>query len=188
MTIVLNYVIGRAKRALLVVQLALYKYYIYSFTSSASPDTVSFLNVSTRFYLSVDAVRNIAILYSRSPTMLKHSSSKRHRADSAMPRNPAKDSRPSFRAGARKNETRASPPSTYWHESSSVSPDTVSLLNISTRFYLGVHAVRNIATTVYGSRRKQHHRPQTLGPSSARVETTPGASANEEHVGLYVGS
>ena len=36
-----------------------------------SPDTVSFLNVSTRFYLSVDAVRNIAILYSRSPTMLK---------------------------------------------------------------------------------------------------------------------
>ena len=30
----------------------------------------------------------------------------------------------------------------------SVSPDTVSLLNVSTRFYLGVHAVRNIATTV----------------------------------------
>ena len=26
-----------------------------------------------------------------------------------------------------------------------VSPDTVSLLNVSTRFYLGVHAVRNIA-------------------------------------------
>ena len=35
---------------------------------------------------------------------------------------------------------------------SSVSPDTVSFLNVSTRFYLGVHAVRNIATTVYGSR------------------------------------
>ena len=33
---------------------------------------------------------------------------------------------------------------------SSVSPDTVSVLNVSTRFYLGVHAVRNIA---YGSRR-----------------------------------
>ena len=31
------------------------------------------------------------------------------------------------------------------------SPDTVSLLNVSTRFYLGVLAVRNIATTVYGS-------------------------------------
>ena len=30
---------------------------------------------------------------------------------------------------------------------SSVSPDTVSFLNVSTRFYLGVHAVRNIATT-----------------------------------------
>ena len=30
----------------------------------------------------------------------------------------------------------------------SVSRDTVSLLNVSTRFYLGVHAVRNIATTV----------------------------------------
>ena len=29
-----------------------------------------------------------------------------------------------------------------------VSPDTVSLLNVSTHFYLGVHAVRNIATTV----------------------------------------
>ena len=28
-----------------------------------------------------------------------------------------------------------------------VSPDTVSLLNVFTRFYLGVHAVRNIATT-----------------------------------------
>ena len=37
--------------------------------------------------------------------------------------------------------------------------------------------MRNIATTVYGSRRKRHHRPQTLGPSSARVDTTPGASA-----------
>ena len=34
----------------------------------------------------------------------------------------------------------------------SVSPDTVSLLNVSTRFYLGVHAVRKIATTVYGLR------------------------------------
>ena len=47
-----------------------------------------------------------------------------------------------------------------WHDfsifASSVSPDTVSLLNVSTRFYLGVHAVRNIATTVYGSRRKHH--------------------------------
>ena len=34
----------------------------------------------------------------------------RHRADSAMPRNPAKDSRPSFRAGAREGlGTRLSP-------------------------------------------------------------------------------
>ena len=73
-----------------------------------------YLNVSTRFYLSVDAVRNIAILYSRSPTMLKHSSSR----------------------------------TTGLTRASSVSPDTVSLLNVSTRFYLGVHAVRNIATTV----------------------------------------
>ena len=32
-------------------------------------------------------------------------------------------------------------------QASSVSPDTVSFLNVSTRFYLGVHAVRNIATT-----------------------------------------
>ena len=40
----------------------------------------------------------------------------------------------------------------------SVSPDTGSLLNVSTRFYLGVHTVRKIATTVYASssRRKQH--------------------------------
>ena len=37
---------------------------------------------------------------------------------------------------------------------SSVLPDTVSLLNVSTRFYLGVHTVRNIARTVYGSRQK----------------------------------
>ena len=45
-----------------------------------------------------------------------------------------------------------------------VSPDTVSLLNVSTRFYLGAQAVRNIARTEYiwisgyghGSRRKQH--------------------------------
>ena len=78
---------------------------------------------------------------------------------------------------------------------STVSPDTVSLLNVSTRFYLGVHAVGNIATTVYGYGYiwKQHlalpwHRLQTLGPYSERVDTTPRASSNEEHVGLYVGS
>ena len=31
----------------------------------------------------------------------------------------------------------------------SVSPDTVSFLNVSTRFYLGVHAVRNITLLCY---------------------------------------
>ena len=63
------YIFGRAH---LVVQLARI---LYIYASSVSPDTVSLLNVSTRFYLGVHAVRNIAILYSRSPTMLKHSSS-----------------------------------------------------------------------------------------------------------------
>ena len=48
---------------------------LYVHRPTVSPDTVSLLNVSTRFYLGVHAVRNIAILYSRSPTMLKHSSS-----------------------------------------------------------------------------------------------------------------
>ena len=38
---------------------------------------------------------------------------------------------------------------------SSVSPDTVLLLSVSTRFYLGVHAVRCIARTVYGLYRVQ---------------------------------
>ena len=70
-------IIGRAKRAHLVVYTTgtIFLYIYFIFASSVSPDTVSFLNVSTRFYLGVDAVRNIAILYSRSPTMLKHSSS-----------------------------------------------------------------------------------------------------------------
>ena len=36
--------------------------FLYICVSSVSPDTVSFLNVSTRFYLGVYAVRNIAIL------------------------------------------------------------------------------------------------------------------------------
>ena len=35
---------------------------IFLYVSFVSPDTVSFLNVSTRFYLGVYAVRNIAIL------------------------------------------------------------------------------------------------------------------------------
>ena len=55
----------------------------------------------------------------------------------------------------------------------SVSPDTVSLLNVSTRFYLGVHAERNIATTVYGSSTWLYHRLQILGPSSTKVDTPP---------------
>ena len=38
--------------------------------------------------------------------------------------------------------------------SSHVSPDTVS--PVSTRFYLGVHAVRNIARTVHGDRSRSH--------------------------------
>ena len=71
-----TYLIGRAKRAHLVVQMARFFYilFIYVHRPTVSPDTVSLLNVSTRFYLGVHAVRNIAILYSRSPTMLKHSS------------------------------------------------------------------------------------------------------------------
>ena len=42
--------------------------------------------------------------------------------------------------------------------------------------------------SVYGSSTWLYHRLQTLGPSSARVETPPRASANEGYVGLYVGS
>ena len=77
---------------------------------------------------------------------------------------------------------------------SSVSPDTVSLLNVSTRFYLGVYVVRNIATTVYGIWVEAKAAPgssidcKTLEPSSARVDTELRALVNEEHVGLYVGS
>ena len=62
--------IGRAKRAHLVVQMARFFYiYIYIYicvvAPSVSPDTV---NVSTRFYLGVHAVRNIALLcYTHSP-------------------------------------------------------------------------------------------------------------------------
>ena len=159
-----------------------------------SPDTVSFLNVSTRFYLSVDAVRNIAILYSRSPTMLKHSSSIPLQLHSIRMRQilPFAHARPTMPCILLViGRARASPPSrttgTIFLFASSVSPDTVSLLNVSTRFYLGVHAVGNIATTVYGLW-KLYHGLQTLGPYSARVDTTPRASANEEHVGLYVGS
>ena len=48
--------VGRAKRAHLLVQLAR----IFSSHRVVSPDTVSLLNVSTRFYLGVHAVRNIA--------------------------------------------------------------------------------------------------------------------------------
>ena len=51
--------LGERERAHLVVQLARI-FYIYIFASSVSPDTVSLLNVSTRFYLGVHAVRNIA--------------------------------------------------------------------------------------------------------------------------------
>ena len=78
----------------------------------------------------------------------------------------------------------ASPPSlttgtNIYIFASSVSPDTISLLNVSKRFYLGVHTVRNIARTV-------SYRLQTLGPSSARVDTALRALVNEVHVGLYV--
>ena len=71
----------------------------------------------------------------------------------------------------------------------SVSPDTVSFLNVSTRFYLGVHAVRNIATTgVWFEELGSSIDCKILGPSSARVDTALRALVNEEQVGLYVGS
>ena len=72
-------IIGRAKRAHLVVQMARF-FYIYVHRPTVSPDTVSLLNVSTHFYLGVHAVRNITILYSCSPTMLKHSLGRAQRA------------------------------------------------------------------------------------------------------------
>ena len=70
--------IWRAKRAHLVVQLA--RFYICVIAPAVLLDTVLLQNVSTRFYLGIYAVRNIAILCytlgcSCSPTMLKHSSS-----------------------------------------------------------------------------------------------------------------
>ena len=69
----------------------------------------------------------------------------------------------------------------------SVSPDTVSFLNVSTRFYLGVQAVRNIATTGVEELGSSID-CKILGPSSARVDTALRALVNEEQVGLYVGS
>ena len=70
----------------------------------------------------------------------------------------------------------------------SVSPDTVSFLNVSTRFYLGVHAVRNLATTVYGQLVALGERKFRRGHLRVTIQTSgtvpaapgPAASASEQ--------
>ena len=81
---------------------------------------------------------------SRSPTMLKHSSSHFYYrvSNSFQPLTPIQSPLQSALYPAR--------PKMLSIIASSVSPDTVSLLNVF--FYLGVREVKNIATTVYGDR------------------------------------